>query len=420
MTDTALLTTRPPMGWNSFDCFGSSVTEDEVLQNARFMADHLLRFGWDTVVVDIQWAEPDPGSSGYNEVSDPRLDGFGRPLPAASRFPSAEVGSFKPLADAIHSMGLRFGVHMMRGIPRKAVERDTPVLGASATAAALADLSRPCPWNPDNYGLDHSSPAAQAYYDSVFAQYAEWGVDFVKLDDVLYPPVEFADIDACATAIERSGRTMTLSLSPGKELSLAHLGRLRESATMWRISDDFWDEWPLLAEQFQRAARWALHQADGAWADADMIPFGRIGIRGHVGEDRMTNFTPDEQKTLLSLWCMLRSPLMFGGHLPDTPPATLELLQNETVLDLLANGKDNREIVRDRDLVIWAAETPAGSHRAIFWLGGQATEHRIFLSELGCEASSAIEAWDGTTIEVVDDSVTVHVPAHGVVHLVLT
>jgi hypothetical protein len=317
-------------------------------------------------------------------------------------------------------MGLKFGVHMMRGIPRKAVERDTPILGASATAATVADLNRPCPWNPDNFGLDHSSPAAQAYYDSVFAQYAEWGVDFVKLDDVLYPPVEFADVDACAKAIERSGRAMALSLSPGKELSLAHVARLRDTASMWRISDDFWDEWSLLVEQFQRAARWAPHQSDGAWADADMIPFGRIGIRGHVGEDRMTNFTMDEQKTLLSLWCMLRSPLMFGGHLPDTPPATLALLQNMKVLELLTNGVANREVVRDRDLVIWAAETPAGCHRAIFWLGDRATERRLFLSDLGCDASGAIDVWSGGSIEVEDGAVVVSVPAHGVVHLLLT
>lgn len=408
------------MGWNSFDCFGSSVTESEVLQNARFMADHLLRFGWDTVVVDIQWAEPDPSPTGYNEVSDPRIDGFGRPLPAASRFPSAESGSFKPLADRIHEMGLKFGIHMMRGIPRKAAELDTPVLGTSATASALADPSRPCLWNPDNFGLDDDSSAAQAYYDSVFEKYAEWGVDFVKLDDVLYPPVEFADIDACARAIERSGRPMVLSLSPGKELSLQHLEHLRESATMWRISDDFWDEWTLLQEQFQRAARWAPHQMPGAWADADIIPLGRIGIRGHVGEDRMTKFTFDEQKTLMSLWCMLRSPLMFGGNLPDTPVNTLTLLQNSRVLELLANGTGNREIIRDRDLIIWAAETSAGQHRAVFWLGSETATLRLFLSELGCDASSAIDLWEGGGVDVVDGSVTVEVPAHGVVHLLLT
>ena len=412
--DAALL---PPMGWNSWDCFGSSVTEEEVVQNAEFLAAHLAPYGWDTVVVDIQWYESDPGHHDYREVSQPELDEWGRPLPAVSRFPSAAGGSFRPLADRIHALGLRFGVHMMRGVPRAAAERQLPVLGApGATCASIADRGNVCPWNPDNLGVDMDSAGAQEYYDSLAAQFAQWGVDFIKLDDVLYPPVQTAEIAAFSRAIDRSGRPMVLSLSPGKQLSTAHVEFLRSHAQLWRISDDFWDEWPQVLEQFQRAARWAPFQRPGAWADADMLPFGRIGIRGHVGRDRLSRLTLEEQRTVMTLWCLLRSPLMFGGHLPDTPDDTLALLKRLDVL-ALREGQDAREIVRDGDLVIWSAHARGREYRALFWLGSEPRMLRAHVDDLGVRDPAVAEcedAWSGEAVPIDGGWVEVDVPAHGV------
>ncbi|MDQ1215577.1 glycoside hydrolase family 27 protein [Microbacterium arborescens] len=408
---------RPPMGWNSWDCFGSSVTEAEVLANAEYAAEHLLAFGWDTIVVDIQWYEPDPGAHDYREVSHPRLDAWGRPLPAPGRFPSAAGGSFRPLADRIHELGLRFGVHLMRGVPRAAADAGLPVSGhPDATCDSIADRSSVCVWNPDNYGVDMTAPGAQEYYDSVMAQLAAWGVDFVKLDDVLYPPVETAEIAAISRAIDRSGRAMVLSLSPGKRLSLAHLETLRQHGQMWRISDDFWDDWSQVVEQFQRAARWAPFQMRGAWADADMLPFGRIGVRGHVGEDRLSRLSVEEQRTVMTLWSMMRSPLMMGGHLPDTPPETLALLCNPGVL-ALRDGEESREIVRDGDLVIWSARVDARAYRAVFWLGDDAQELVVHLADLGLgdmgTAGSCTDVWSGKSVEIADGRIMLTVPAHG-------
>ncbi|MFC8799860.1 glycoside hydrolase family 27 protein [Promicromonospora sp. NPDC057138] len=405
---------RPPMGWNSWDCFGGSVTEAEVLANAEYMARHLKPYGWDTVVVDIQWYEPDAGTHGYQPVSDPVLDEWGRQLPAPGRFPSAADGSFRHLADRVHALGLRFGLHMMRGIPRKAVELDLPVLGGNTTAAQIADRDNVCPWNPDNYGIDHSVPGAQAFYDSQLALFAEWGVDFVKLDDVLYPPTQSTEIAAYSEAIDRCGRPIVLSLSPGKQLSLAHLDDLGRHAETWRISDDLWDDWGQLKEMFQRAARWAPHQRPGAWADADMLPLGRLGVRAHVGDARDSNLTIDEQRTMMSLWVMMRSPLMFGGHLPDTPPDTLELLQNPDVLGVLSST-GSREIVRDWSLVIWRADFPDHEVCAVFWLGDEPGELTVQLSDVGAEGRErARDLWAGEDVVVKDDSVRLTVPAHGV------
>ncbi|MDA1364914.1 glycoside hydrolase family 27 protein [Glycomyces algeriensis] len=417
MTSTSarkLAAQRPPMGWNSWDCFGGAVTEDQVVANAEFMAAELLPYGWDTVVVDIQWYEPDPGiEHGYNPVADPVLDAWGRQLPAPNRFPSAADGSFKALADRVHALGLKFGVHMMRGIPKKAVELDLPVLGGDTTAAQIADRENACTWNPDNYGIDHSKPGAQAFYDSQLALFAEWGVDFVKLDDVLHPPTQSVEIAAYSRAIDKCGRPIVLSLSPGKALSFAHLQALRENAEMWRISDDLWDDWESLKEMFQRAARWAPHQVPGAWGDADMLPLGRIGITAHAGPDRFSRLNFDEQRTMLTLWCAMRSPLMFGGHLPDTPPETLALLQNHEVLALLESS-GSREVVRDHDLVVWRVELDGAEACAVFWLGDEAADLEVHLADVGsAHRTSARDLWAGEAVPVKDGSVRVRVPAHG-------
>lgn len=401
------------MGWNSWDCFGGSVTEDEVVANAEFMAAELLPYGWDTIVVDIQWYEPNPGEHRYNDVADPVLDAWGRQLPAPNRFPSASDGSFKALADRVHALGLKFGVHMMRGIPKKAVELDLPILGTDTTASQIADRENVCTWNPDNFGIDHSKPGAQAFYDSQLALFAEWGVDFVKLDDVLHPPTQSIEIAAYSRAVDRCGRPIVLSLSPGKALSLAHLEELRENAEMWRISDDLWDDWDALLEMFQRAARWAPHQVPGAWGDADMLPLGRIGIRAHVGEDRLSRLTFEEQRTMLTLWCMMRSPLMFGGHLPDTPAETLALLRNPEVLALLDN-RGSREVVRDHSLVVWRADLDDAEACAVFWLGDEPADVDVHLADVGsAHRTRARDLWEGADVPVENGTFRVHVPAHG-------
>lgn len=376
----------PPMGWNSWDSYGTTVTQDEVLLNAKVLADRLLPHGWDTVVVDIDWYDPTARSHGYNAEAPLELDGHGRQLPAENRFPSAAGGQgFGPLAAAVHELGLRFGLHLMRGIPRRAVERDLPVEGTSWTARDAADTSSTCAWNPDNYGLDHGHPAAQAYLDGLVAQLASWGVDFLKVDDML-APYHAEAIQAWARAIERSGRDMVLSLSPGTHLSTAHLAHLREHAQMWRISDDLWDRWEDVHAQFARLARWAPFQQPGGWADADMLPLGRIGIRAERGEDRDSRLTLDEQRTLLTLWVMARSPLMVGGDLPTSDPATIDLLATPAVGHVLRNASDGREVVRepldDGELIVWTAVEDDTVHVAVFWTGPQARNVSVPLSSL--------------------------------------
>ncbi len=358
--------TTPPMGWNSWDCYGASVTEAEVLANADYMASNLSAHGYEYIVVDIQWYEPQADGSRYHPFADLAMDAWGRLMPATNRFPSTANGQgFAPLADRIHHMGLKFGIHILRGIPRQAVHRNSPILGQpTLTARDIALPDSVCPWNADMYGLNPQHPGSQAYYDSLFALYALWGVDFVKVDDIAWSRLygyHGGEVELIHHAIEASGRDMVLSLSPGPS-SLTHARHLETHATMWRVSDDFWDQWVQLREAFDFASAWAPFEHPGSYPDLDMLPLGHLALRSSetgVG-DRWTRLTPDEQRTMMSLWAITRSPLMVGGELRDNDAWTLSLLTNDEVLAVHRQSYGAREVFRNAESSVWMARHPDG------------------------------------------------------------
>ena len=341
------LALTPPMGWNSYDAFGDSVTEAETLANAAWLKEHLQPLGWDTVVVDFRWYDSKADGIRGQDPEGVVIDEFGRCVPATNRFPSAANGAgFKPLADKIHAMGLKFGIHIMRGIPRKAVQSDLPIHGtdfkASEAARRPGDPARECAWNRDMYGVDATTPAGKAWYADIAKQYADWGVDYVKCDDIAnlqrgadrYPQPE---VEALANGLRASGRSTVLSLSPGPAL-VKEGGHLEQFANLWRISGDFWDNWPALNRNFDLFGEWLGNAAPGHWPDGDMIPLGHVCQRNcDVRPDRWTRFTRDEQLTLMSLWTLAPSPLMLGMNLPDNDAWTTALLTNPEVLAVNQN-----------------------------------------------------------------------------------
>lgn len=356
----------PPMGWNSWDAYGQSVTESEVRANADYMAANLKPFGWEYVVVDIRWTVPNPTFI-YNSDATFTLDGNGRFLPASNRFPSAVDGQgFKPIADYLHSQGLKFGIHIMRGIPKAAVNTSPtelpngyPIAGSTYTTkdVTIADGS---PWLGDMYGVANT-PAGQAYYNSIFQLYSDWGVDYVKVDDTaldanLYHADEVAMI---RSAIDATGRPMVLSTSPGPPPSSAG-AHLSQNANAWRVSGDVWDEWGAIYNQLGALSMWTPYRSPGHWPDGDMLPIGRIAIRSQVGFDRMTKLTHDEQRTMMTLWSIARSPLMFGGDLPSNDAWTNSLLTNQEVLGVNQRSTNNRELFRNGNRVGWVADAPGG------------------------------------------------------------
>ncbi|BDR52306.1 alpha-galactosidase [Bombiscardovia nodaiensis] len=452
---------RPPMGWNSWDSYGTTVNEQEVLANAQTMHDRLLESGWNTLVVDIAWYDPTARAHGYNENAPLVLDEYGRQLPDPQRFPSAADGAgFKPLADQIHALGLNFGIHVMRGLPRLAVERDLPIFGTPHSASQIADKTHVCSWNPDNYGIDHSQPGAQAWYDAQVDLFARWGVDYLKVDD-MQTPFYSEEIASYAAAIEKAERAhgceMILSLSPGGWVPTTHVDFLREHAQMWRISDDLWDKWSDVYQQFTRLARWAPLQRNGGWADADMLPLGHIGLRAERGDDRQSLLTPDEQRSLLTLWAMGRSPLMVGGDLPTSESSTLDLLANPALEEVTAGSQGNCEIIRERvdaewgkdetylgDQIVWKAQAAdwgdgspsahaGGFYAALFWTGSEPREYSVALQSIvGISKASQpwtlANLWGGLETQECDARIegkgpdrviTATLPAHGTAWLSL-
>lgn len=405
------LAPTPPMGWNSWNSFATTINEEQALETGRIMAAKLLPFGYDIFTVDIQWYEPEARSYTYNSNPQPVMDGYGRLLPAPNRFPSSAGGKgFAPLAAEVHRLGLKFGIHLMRGIPRLAVKQNLPIFGTRYRAQDIADTSSICPWNPDMYGVDMRKPGAQAYYDSVFALYASWGVDFVKMDDMSRPYDAHApEIEAAHKAIVATRRPIILSLSPG-ETPVPRADHVRRHAQMWRISDDFWDEWSMLEAQFTRLENWNPHRRSGGWPDADMLPLGRLAL----GE-RDTKFTPAEQRTLMTLWSIARSPLIMGGDLRHLDVPTLALLTNPEVIAVNQASTDNQPHFVEDGMRVWTARHANGADRylALFNMTDKEREIGVDFRWLGITTVRVRDLWERKDIGPASRRFAAKLPPHG-------
>lgn len=399
----------PPMGWNSWDCYGPTVEEHEVKANADYMAKNLKQYGWEYIVVDIRWFVENDKAGGYNQT-DPRyvIDEFGRYQPAVNRFPSSADGTgFKALADYIHDKGLKFGIHIMRGIPTVAVEKRLPIKGAKGvTADQIYSPEDQCPWLRDNFTIVAGKRGAQEYYNSIFDMYAEWGVDFVKIDDISRP-YHKAEIEMVRKAIDQCGRPIVLSLSPGAT-PLEEAEHVREHANMWRMVDDVWDVWRDVTHLLDVAQGWYPYIAPGTWPDCDMIPLGRISIRGERGGDRMTRLTPDEQYSLMTLFTIFRSPLMFGGDMPSNDEFTQMILTNEKVLKMHREGSKVRQIFRQNGKVaITSTNSVTGEvYLALFNISDDTTQEiAVDIRKIGLDGQFIVtDMWADREIRMVTDT----------------
>lgn len=364
------LSATPPMGWNSWDGYGTTVNEADFKANASWLATHLKDYGWQYVVVDMEWFVTNPTPEGNSKNSHYQLDEYGRYVPASNRFPSATTSAgFRPLAGYVHSLGLKFGIHILRGIPNQAVEKNLPVQGTQFHARDAALQSDTCPWNFDNFGVDPGKPAGQAYYDSIARLYAQWEVDLIKVDCIASHPYKGDEIRMLSEALRKTGRPIVLSLSPGAA-PLDKANEMGRYAQMWRISDDIWDLWHStvaypqgLGDQFANAEKWAGIGRPGAWPDADMLPVGFLGPAPGWGRARQTRLTHDEQRTLMTLWCIFPSPLMVGGDLTKADDWTTSLLTNREVLDVDQHSDGNRVAISNQEITIWVAKSKADPER---------------------------------------------------------
>jgi len=299
-------------------------------------------------------------------------------------------------------------------------------LGTDVTADMVADPSSICEWNPDMYGI-RNTEAGQKYYDSILQLYASWGVDFIKVDDICATgshPRKYGrkhEVEMFHKAIKNCGRDIVLSLSPGPA-DVTESWHYSRNANMWRITDDFWDNWETLLYMFDRCEKWQDHVSQGCYPDCDMLPLGKVGK--HFGQERNTLFTKEEQKTMMALWCIFGSPLMLGAEMTLLDDWTLSLLQNEKLLRLENGNFLSRQVLRDREKCVWAAVDPTSGERyvALFNFCGQEETVSLPLSACGAmfpqgwftgETGTWMEVWSGEQANFVD-TIFGQVPSHGV------
>ena len=408
----------PPMGWNSWDCYGPTVEEHEVKANTDYMAANLKEFGWEYIVVDIRWFVENDKAGGYNQT-DPRyvLDEYGRYLPAANRFPSAKDGKgFTELAKYVHGKGLKFGIHIMRGIPKVAVEKKMPIKGTDGiTADQIYSTENQCKWLTDNYTIVAKKEGSQEYYNSIFELYAEWGVDFIKIDDLSAPIYHKDEIEMIRKAIDYCGRPIVLSTSPGAT-PIDAATHVSDNANMWRMVNDVWDSWWHIQNLFKVSEKWYAHNNTGTWPDCDMIPLGRLSIRGERGEDRMSSLTKEEQYTLMTLFTIFKSPLFFGGDLPSNNAFTQSLLTNKEVLKMHSESTDVRLLFQENGKAAIASKNKntGETYLALFNISETETlEISANLKDLALTGDVNItNMWTGKEVGTVKDVFTQNIAAH--------
>ncbi len=422
----------PPMGWNSWDSFGLTIDEADFKANAAELAK-LRSYGWTYAVVDEGWYMGNPfGDKLANRQYI--LDAHGLLVPAEARFPSSAGGrGFKSLADWVHAQGLKFGLHIVRGIPKQAVEANLPIAGSSFHAVDAADTQDTCGWDDGNYGV-RDSPAGQAYYDSMLALYARWGLDFIKVDCIADHPYKATEIRQIATAIGRTGRPIVLSLSPGPTQP-EHSAEIRQYAQMWRISNDIWDSWHFVhnppkeddfpigvGDLFDLLRPWVGQAREGRWPDADMLPFGMLAPHPGWGAPRHTRLTLDEERTQLTLLAMARSPLILGANLTRLDGETRALLTNKEVLAVDQSSSDNHPVAAlpagFEKVRVWVASGTGRSrsvrYLAVFNLDDKPASLEAHWDKLGLDSGNRAvrDLWDGRELGS-SDHLNIVLPPHG-------
>jgi hypothetical protein len=401
-----VLAPTPPMGWNSWDSYGLTINEAQFRANTDVLALRLKPAGYRYAVVDEGWYLLNPQKQ-KAEAFEYRMDANGRYQPALNRFASASgTAGFKPVSDYVHAQGLKLGIHIIRGIPKKAVEQNTPVAGSRFHAVEVADTTDMCPWNPDNFGVKDSA-AGQAWYDSLMKQYAAWGVDYIKVDCIASHPYKGDEIRMIHRAIAKTHRAMVLSLSPGPA-PLDKNAEVAANAQLWRISNDIWDVWEApesqpfprgVKNQFAVIASWTPHVKPGNWPDADMLPLGTLGPVPGWGSLRKTRLTQDEQRTLMTLWAISRSPLFIGANLTELDDETLALLTQRELITMNQKGHDQKQVGRSGDIVAWTTKAGDSEFLALFNIGDQPLTFQAPLAQYGFSdnAYQIRDVWSGST-----------------------
>ena len=425
-------TSAPLLGWNSYNCYGSHINEKLTLENLEAFIQKLKPSGYEYFVLDAGWYrhyDLKPGEIWPTDGDKVNLtfDDFGRFTPSPVYFPKG----FKEIIDYAHKHGIKFGLHLMRGIPREVVKRNLPIKGTKYFARDIANVNDTCSWSVLNYGIDMDKPGAQEYYNSVVELLASWGVDFIKYDDIVHKPRE---INAVANAIEKSGRKIVLSISPGDDINPEYYETYKR-AQMIRISRDVWDLKEDLEISFEQWERILPYADKGFWLDMDMIPFGHIRVnypltknklKSTRGYERMDYFSYAQKKTFITQRAMAASPLFMGGTLTSSPNTVFELITNQDMLACNQNGVTGKLVKRISDysekVDVWKTTHKTRVNEG--WIGVFNRNPYMELieikkEELGLNKGDSYQLYDIWGQRIIEDAETFifEIPADGVVFI---
>jgi alpha-galactosidase len=418
----------PPMGWNSYNCWNYCVTESQFMQNAHYMADNLKKYGWEYCVVDFIWWVPVNGQYGGGQGGDwnkGHIDQNGRFLPDESRFPSSKGGKgFKPLGDSVHNLGLKFGIHLMRGVPKMAVRSNYPVLNSTYTCTDAADQTSTCPWLDWMYGAKNNA-AGQAYLTSMVQLCNDWGCDYLKIDDLSAATYHGPEVEMYAKAIASVSREIVFSTSPGAT-PINQASHVSQYCNMWRLVNDLWDTWGQLTDAYNVDENWrktTVQWGPGKWPDIDMLPFGHLALIGPVGQPRysLSTYTKGEHRLMFLLWCVNNGPLMWGGHLPDNSnnPFYDSLMMNSDALYINQHGIKARVLkAQSTGTPIWTSTHPTDTTTKFLLLGNTSTSSQtisVSLNTIGFPATQAVpvkNVWTGATLSNFTGTFAQTIPSH--------
>ncbi|KAM7487245.1 hypothetical protein LguiB_024729 [Lonicera macranthoides] len=354
----------PPRGWNSYDSFCWTINETEFLQNAQLVVQRLIPHGYEYVVVDYLWYRRNVKGASTNSLGFDVIDEWGRMVPDPNRWPSSQGGKgFTEVALKIHGMGLKFGIHVMRGISFQAFDANTPILdttkgvayvegGRQWHAKDIGMEEQVCSWMNEGFmAINITLGAGRAFLRSLYQQYSEWGVDFVKHDCVFGEDLDLGEITYVSDLLKELERPILYSISPGTSVTPHMAKNVSGLVNMYRITGDDWDLWEDVAAHFNLSRDFAEANMIGAegllgksWPDLDMLPLGWLSqADSNLGPHRKSNLTLDEQKTQMTLWSIAKSPIMFGGDMRALDHATFSLITNPTVLEINHFSSHNKE-----------------------------------------------------------------------------
>jgi len=437
---TKTLAPAPPMGWNSFNSYGVYLHEKAAFANLEAMAEKLKPAGYEYFVIDNGWfgeyaLQPGTMYAAEKHAHDVNINEYGLFQPSKCYFPNG----LKPIIDRCHELGLKFGVHLMRGVPRKAVELNLPIKGTTARASDIADKDpdRNCKWCTYCYGVDMSKPGAQEFYDSLIGQLAGWGVDFIKYDDIVPYPQE---IEAVSRAIKKCGRPIVLSLSPGGKVDPDHIESFR-TANMLRVTPDIWDTQEDIDKCFDAWRKWQGKERPGFWIDMDMIALGKLQLMSPPGKDpdplskgdialagrgttRWSQLNRPQMKTFMTLRALSASPLMMGGDLPTLDQFSLRLITNRDVIECNQNGVMGKLVHEQGEIETWIVRRKGHTDKGwigVFNRGESASQVTLTPQSLGLPANRAVrctDIWNGGGFVIGQaQQRTAALPAHGVLFL---